>query len=208
MGRLTKQDIEDRFSANVGRVQSLVNTYNILVGPGGGRSSVEHADVLRAAVLLLHAALEDLLRSTEELRLPLPTVPPKVFEALKFVPPSGVWKDAKEKFTLADLAAYRGQSVDDVIGRAIELYLDRSNYNNIADVKSAIDRAGLMNPLTNDDAATIEAMMKRRHWIAHRADPNPMSGRGHHAAQSIGRSQVDGWVSVVESFGKALLARM
>jgi hypothetical protein len=112
-----------------------VNTYNALLGTRG-RPPVGDADILRAAVLLLHAALEDLLRSTEELRLPLPTIPPDVFKTFKFVPPSG--KDAKERFTLEDLAAYRGQSVDDVFSKAIESYLDRSNYNNIADVRSAI----------------------------------------------------------------------
>jgi hypothetical protein len=120
----TKQDIEDRFVANIARVRGLVTTYNDLLALGPGRPSVQQADLLRAAVILLHAALEDLLRSMEGLRFP--EASPAAFEQLRLAPHGSVEKP-KEKFTLVDLAAYRGQSVDDVIRKAIDLHLERSN---------------------------------------------------------------------------------
>lgn len=205
---LEKQDIENRFTANITRVRGLVATYDAVAGPGAGRASVGHADLLRASVILLHAALEDLLRSTEELKLP--KAPPSAFGGFRFFPSRGGSgkKDRKEKFTLVDLAAYRGQSVDDVFDVAIGGYLDESNYNNISEVIQVLIRAGISYTLERSVAATLEAMMKRRHWIAHRADINPMSGRGHHGAQSIGKSLISSWIDAVESFGRDVLQRI
>jgi hypothetical protein len=207
MARLTKQDVEERFAQNISRVRSLMTAYTALVGPGGGRATVEQADILRAATILLHAALEDLLRSVEELRLP--TASKEAFDGFKLVPASGVAKDAKERFTLVELAEYRGQSIDEVIGKSIDLHLEKSNYNNIGEVKSVLKRTAIDSSfLTQPAAASLEAMMKRRHLIAHRADRNPMSGRGHHAAKSIGIQLVESWTAVVDAFGKSVLTKL
>ena len=206
MAILTKQDVEDRFNANIARVRGLVMTYDAVAGSRAGRASVGHADLLRASVILLHAALEDLLRSIEELRLP--GAAPSAFERIRFLAPGGSSKDGKEKFSLVDLAAYRGQSVDDVFHVAIDGHLDHSNYNNIGEVKQALGRVGISYTITTPNAAALEAMMKRRHWIAHRADVNPMSGRGHHGAQSIGKGLVSSWIDVVEAFGRDVLQKM
>jgi hypothetical protein len=75
-------------------------------------------------------------------------------------------------------------------------------------VKQALERVKVDYAFESADDATLEAMMKRRHWIAHRADPNPMSGPGHHNVQPIGRILVDKWVTTVETFGKAVLAKL
>jgi hypothetical protein len=215
MGQLTKSEIEERFSQNIGRVRSLAVTYGALVGPGSGRAKVEQADILRAAIILLHAALEDLLRSVEELLLP--GASKDSFGALKFLPETGsgkdgvaTVKDAKEKFSLVELADYRGRTVDDVIAKAIDFHLERSNYNNIGELKAALDRVGINNRVweTPAVAASLAAMMTRRHLIAHRADRNPMSGRGHHLAQSVSVPLVNGWTTVVDTFGKAVLSQI
>jgi hypothetical protein len=200
---LTQQEIGDRFSANIARVRGLVTMYDTAVGPGAGRATVGQADLLRASVILLHAAFEDLLRSIEELRLP--TTADDKFDGFRFVPPNGSYKDGKEKLTLRDLAAYRGKTVDEVFRRTIDGYLEHSNYNNIGEVKSALDRVRIVYTFPKDHAAALEAMMKRRHWIAHRADVNLTAGKGHHAAQSIGRVLVSSWMNLVESTGQDLL---
>lgn len=203
MPTLSKQDIQERFGANIARVRALVTTYDALAGTGAGRATVAHADVLRAAVILLHAALEDLLRSLEELRLP--TATPGAFAQVRFVLSAGSLKEVSERFTLVDLAPYRGQSVDEVFRVAIDKHLANSNYNNVGEVKQALTRVGISYAISNTDAAALETMMKRRHWIAHRADVNPSSGRGHHGAQSIGRGLISSWIDVVEPFGRSVL---
>lgn len=207
MTSLTKQDIQERFGLNLGRVRSLTQAYSQLVGAGGGRATVEQADILRAATVLLHAAMEDLLRSAEELKLPRANK--ASFDAIKFVPLGGTYKEAKEKFNLVDLAEYRGQTVDDVFSKAIDVYLERSNYNNIGEVKGTLMRIGIDTSfLSRADSGTLESMMKRRHWIVHRADRNPMSGRGHHAAQSIGVKLIEDWIVAVDAFGKNVLGKL
>lgn len=200
---MTRAEIDERFKANLDRVRALVASYDALAGTGAGRASVTHADVLRAAVILLHATLEDLLRSIEELRMP--SAVPNAFERIRFLAVGATPKDGKDKFTLVDLAGYRGQSVDDVFRAAIAGHLDHSNYNNIGDAKQALSRSGITYTITQAAAASLEAMMKRRHWIAHRADVNRMSGRGHHGAQSIGKALVISWLDAVEMFGQGVL---
>ncbi len=206
MAILTKQDIEDRFNANIARVRGLVSTYDAVAGPGAGRASVAHTDVLRASVILLHAALEDLLRSIEELKLPVAA--PTAFERIRFVVPGASSKDARERFSLVELADYRGKSVDDVFRAAIDGHLAHSNYNNFREVKQCLARVGVSVSIGHVVVAALEAMMKRRHWIAHRADANPLSGRGHHVAQSIGKGLISSWLDVVESFSRDLLQQV
>lgn len=157
-------------------------------------------------MILLHAVLEDLLRSTEQLRLP--GAAPNAFERIRFLTPGQALKDGKEKFSLIDLAAYRGQSVDDVFYTAISGHLEHSNYNSIGEVKQALGRSGIAYAGTPIVSATLEAMMRRRHLIAHRADMNPVSGRGHHVAQSISKELVSSWADVVESFGHGVVQNL
>ena len=47
---------------NLKRVEDLVKIYEDTKGEGGGRRDVSKTDVLRAAVVLLHATLENFLR--------------------------------------------------------------------------------------------------------------------------------------------------
>ena len=62
-----KQDIEDRLTINLRRVRNLIARYP---ATGSGRRSVEDSDLLRAAVVLLHATLEDVVRGVLEWKLP------------------------------------------------------------------------------------------------------------------------------------------
>ena len=62
--------IRERFERNLQRVRSLVALFSSLTGAGRGRASVEIEDILRSAVVLLHASLEDLLRGIANVRMP------------------------------------------------------------------------------------------------------------------------------------------
>ena len=63
-------DIRGRFQDNLARVRRMVEAYESGAGKGKGRRSVKHTDLLRAAVILLHATLEDLLRNLCEWKMP------------------------------------------------------------------------------------------------------------------------------------------
>jgi hypothetical protein len=124
-----KPEIESRFTENLDRVKHLVDVYQAAAS-GPGRRNVGTTDVLRAAVVFLHATLEDLLRSLLEWKLPGAAA-----EHLRDIPLEG--KEARTKFTLDELAAHRGKTVDDLIARSVYASLEDSNFNHRADRNTA-----------------------------------------------------------------------
>jgi len=156
--------------------------------------------LLRAAVILLHATLEDLLRSLAELWLP--SAQPEPLETI----PLPVSTDrVKNTFNLGDLATHRGTSVDDVIRKSVVAYLARSSYNHPGDIKNVLDSVGINRKHIDPHARVLAAMMNRRHYTAHRADRNEVAGVGHHLARSISKSSVESWIATVEAFGETLI---
>lgn len=195
-----KDEIETRFRANLARVKHLVKLYEE-AADGSGRRPVETTDVLRGAVVFLHATLEDLLRSVMAWKLPL-----AASEQLKDVPLAG--KKPRSTFTLDDLAAFRGITVDALISKSVESYLERSNFNDPGEVEGVLVRLGLPTALLDGRRDKLGPMMKRRHWIVHRADRNDATGSGQHVARTLQQSAVEAWSSAVEGFGNAVFAEL
>ncbi len=190
-----REEIETRFRANLERIVALMDLYATMVPTGQGRKPIPVADLLRAAVVLLHATLEDLLRSLGEWKLP--TAPVASLDKIMM----SVLEKSVEKINLAELAEFRGQTVDSVVARSIERHLERSSYNNLVDVMSFLARIGIKPDVPKNLRADLAAMMNRRHWIAHRVDRNQQSGRGHQRVRSISLSIVTDWIKAVEYFG-------
>jgi hypothetical protein len=195
-----KAEIETRFAANLERVQHLMDVYQGAAA-GPGRRPVETTDVLRAAVVFLHATLEDLLRSLLEWKLPLAAA-----VHLKDVPLAG--KRPRSTFTLDDLAPFRGTSVDDLIARSVLENLERSNFNDPGEVEGVLERIGLPKVLLDPYRDKLGPMMKRRHWIVHRADRNTATGRGQHATHALQQAAVETWSEALKQFGADVLARL
>ncbi len=193
-----KDEIARRFELNVERAKGLITAYNAALPGVAGRPSVATTDILRASVVFLHASLEDLLRSV--LAWKLPSAKP---EHLEEVPLAG---EKLRKYTLADVAQHRGMSVDDLLERSVALSLERSNFNSVDEVASALVRSSVPSTALDPYGSDLAAMMSRRHWIVHRADRNQAQGSGHFAARSLSPSTVQTWVAAVEAFGKAVLS--
>ena len=126
---------------------------------------------------------------------------------LRSVPLAGFKKDVV-KFTLGDIAAFRGQGVEDVIQQSVETYLEKVTYNDPGQLKTALAQVGGDPTLVDAHANLIAAMMKRRHWIVHRADRTEMRGRGHHGARSIRRADVENWIQTVGTLGSNVLVAL
>lgn len=199
-----RNEIQDRYQRNLARVRQLVSVYQQLAGGGSGRRPVEQADLLRAAVVFLHATLEDVLRTLLQTRWATASDP----EKFAGVPVALAHREASEKITLKDLVRLRGKSVDALIEESVEAYLERSNFNNVGDVKRALDRIGLQGALVDPHATSIAAMMSRRHQIVHRADRNDLDGSGNHAAASLGTTTVDAWLAAVEGLCRDIVAKL
>ncbi len=200
----TKQDVQQRFDANLGRVAALVALYRTAAA-GRGRPAVAEADVLRAGVVLLHASLEDLLRSVAELLLP--ARPADVFANWSIGLPSNPGKGIP-KLSLEELLEFRGKQVEDVLAIAIQQRLEHSTYNNFREVARAALEVGLDAAPLRPFQPDLDAMMKRRHHIAHRADRNSETGRGQHIAVHLADATVETWMAAVQGAGGVLLAQV
>lgn len=195
-----KTEIETRFANNLERVEHLVAVYESATG-GAGRRAVDTSDVLRAAVVFLHATLEDFARSLLEWKLPTAAAP-----YLKEVPLAG--RKPRSTFTLEDLAGFRGSTVNDLISRSVADHLERSNFNDPGEVDAVLERIGLTAKLLDPHRDKLGPMMKRRHWIVHRADRNTATGSGHHAARGLQKATVETWTTAVKQFGTDVLAQL
>ncbi len=196
-----REEIDARLHANLARVRAIVGVYQERAGAGSGRRPVEIVDLLRAAVVFLHATMEDVLRSGLEWKWPDAASP----ELLVDVPVVG---NKKVKIELADLIAHRGKTVDEVIRLSIVAQLERSNFNNVGDLRTAVARMGLDPNLVIPYQGELAAMMGRRHRIVHRADRLDEVGSGHHGAASLGQSFVMHWVDAVDMFCTDLIAKL
>jgi hypothetical protein len=123
-------------------------------------------DVLRAAVVLAHATMEDFLR-TLALWL-LPSAPESFLDQVPLFGTSG----RSDKFSLGRLAQFRGQSVDALLAMSVEKYLERSNFNSTTEISAFLENLGLR--INDADKAKffpgLAVLMERRHQIVHRAD--------------------------------------
>jgi hypothetical protein len=180
---------------NLERVKSLLDLYAAQRGKGRGRRVVALSDLLRAAVVLLHASLEDFLRQVATERLPSAGA-----AALDQVPLAGMKTGRPEKFFLGALAVYRGSMVDDVIRRSVDEHLARASYGSVEEVAVLLQALGVDVKKVNAQFGALAELMKRRHHIVHQADRNPRRGAGQQQAQSLGSVAVARWLRAVEGF--------
>jgi hypothetical protein len=173
-----KDEIARRFELNFARAKSTGHVLRDALPGASGRPSVATTDLLRGSVVFLHASLEDLLRSVLAWKLPL--ADPKQLEDVPLV-----GTKPRSRHTMADVAAHCGISVDELIARSVSASLERSNFNDVAEVASALARSGISSSVLDPYGSHLAAMMSRRHWIVHRADRNQAQGSGHFAAQSL-----------------------
>lgn len=194
-----KDHILESARLNLDRVRNLVAIYQKVTGEGPGRRGMEDTDLLRAAVVFLHATLEEFLRELERWKLPAAGAD-KLNDVALHEP--GKAKRAG-KYQLGDLVRFRGQTIDEVIAVSIDEHLERSNYNNLEDVSAVLSLCGLIGRDHKDVDDAKEALldsMKRRHMIVHQADRQEQAGKGFGAASPIDKATVDKWIANVGHF--------
>ncbi len=188
-------EIEIRFRENIDRVQNLITIYKShLQTSGSGRKPNHSTDLLRAALVLLHATLEDTLRKLMLWQWPL-NAGRDDYDKIPIVSQDG--KHAS-KFFLGELFDHRGKTVKEILEESFESYLETStSFNDYGQVASALQKCGL--PEAQIDTQIIEEMIKRRHNIVHKADENPTKGgSGNYNFQSIGVLKLESYVAEVE----------
>lgn len=157
-------------------------------------------DLLRAAVVFIHAYLEDFLRTLASELLPLGDE-----SCFKDIPLAGAGSFGRgEKFVLGQLAQHRGKTVDDLLRQSVSDYLSRSTYSSTAEIAALLTRLGFKLEDHNKDFVAIDQMIQRRHQIVHRADR--VNEPGKPVLQPIQRSQVWHWLDVTHTFTTSLIA--
>jgi hypothetical protein len=129
-------------------------------------------DLIRATVVLFHASFEDLLR--EACRKFWLIRPSDKWTAVPFVGERG--DDRRTKLTIIDLAQFRGMTVDDLIQKWFDSWINRETYNNFADVVQLLETLEIDKQPFQKYATHVDFLMKRRHRIVHSVDFD------HHAA--------------------------
>ena len=181
-------------NANLSRVENLIGLYG---PPVRGRRSVHDTDILRAALVLLHASMEDFLRSLLVWRAPLG---PK--DVIDGYPLAGSGRKQPEKFPLGALVAHRGKTVNELIAESVREYLEEfASFNNLGEVKSALVKCGIDHQLVEGHAyGDLPAMIARRHKIVHKADRNDaQGGQGNHTTASIGAAALQNYLASVRA---------
>jgi hypothetical protein len=155
-----------RYSQNFRRVLGLVELHIALQKSGKVAPPGTEEDVLRAAVVFLHASLEDFLRSVASSLLPTASE-----TALNEIPlKSGSRNGRPEKFLLGALTRFRGKSVDQVIRDSVASHLERSNFNDVQEIARLLESLGLQRGIGKDFYSDLAELIERRHQIVHRAD--------------------------------------
>ena len=167
---------------------------DILEGPSEEDAS---QDILRAAVVLIHAQLEEFLRTMARVFLP------EAAEAcLNEIPLAGLG-GRKEKFLLGKLVQHKGKLVDDLLKESVSEYLERSNYNSIEEISNLLQALGFNVTDHKGQFAAIQQMIERRHQIVHRADRFE-SANSLAALQPIKSDDVSNWLHEIQEFMQSL----
>ena len=200
----------ERLSQNLSRVDSLLNLYDFTsdlvekhlkrraAGPGGPPAV---GDILRSATVLLHACLEDFLRTIAQAHIPRTPS-----DLLKNVPLGGTSNINQPKFTLSDLALHCGKDVSAVIDESIDQWLHRYTFNNPEDIASLLKHIGIDPAKCNGEFSAIAEMIKRRHAIVHNADrPRGAGAQTTEEVSTIDRHSVQAWRDAIQKFMQAVL---
>lgn len=188
---------------NLERVENLISLYG---DPSPGRRKVKDTDVLRAALVLLHASMEDYLRSL--LSWKVGTFGEETLNKYGF--PNGT-KRPPTKITLGELSVHRGKTVNDLIEEAVKGHLEEfQSFNDLGEVKKALEQCGVdHDTVDTKNFGDLPAMISRRHNIVHKADRNDVAGgQGNHKTKSIGSATVQNYLKSVKHLRNFVLEEL
>ena len=189
------------FQQNMARVRNLLEINSTmapidvdpLVDPFGASA----ADLLRSAIVFLHATLEEFLRGLALARCSYVGT-----EFLKKVPLVGGGGSAA-KFSLGELAEHRGKSVHELIDESVRHYLDTwVNFSSTDQISAWLKDLDIRVDQVNGRFGDLQQLMERRHHIVHQAD------RGLHGPRPLKHSEVENWADAVDEFVSSTLSAL
>ena len=181
----------ERFGANASRVFGLLDLHTQLSRYDSPVSMDERSDILRSAVVLLHACLEDYLRTAAIAYFPLGEA--DAWDEIKLV------GEKKGQLSLANLAKFRNESVESVLRKSIEEYWNLQSFGTIEKIKGLLNRLKIDSDFSELHPCMRE-LIERRHSIVHDADRSPIECDATGMVNRISVDQVTEWTKAVLEF--------
>lgn len=189
------------FFDNLGRASNLIAASRQLAD-GSPDPTPLAQDVLRAAVVFLHASLEEVVRNLFVRRLP--NVTP---EKLNEIPLASDPRSRRPtKILLGSLVQYRGEFVDNVIKKSIDAYVDSFNLNNSDELARCLELAEIDFTSLRPHFPALHELMQRRHQIVHQMDRTNELDPLTVPLSSLNVATVEHWKTALELFVQDLFA--
>lgn len=155
-------------------------------------------DMLRAAVVMCHAMLEDTLRVIGQIGLA--DAPEEVINRIPWV---GLWSPGTpSRAALGVLAQHRGKTVDEVIQESIAEHLERTSFTSTTQISGFLSSIGIDMTELRNHLPEIEQMIQRRHQIVHSMDI--VTAEEDWEVEPISVEDVMAWAVKVQEFLKDL----
>lgn len=189
------------FYDNLGRARNLITASKQLAGTSADRVPLAQ-DVLRAAVVFLHASLEEVIRNLYVLRLP--NVAPEKLDEIPLAGTAGLRRPPK--LLLGALVQFRGDFVENVIKRSIDAYVDTFNLNNVNELAKCLELAEIEVESLRLHFPALNELMQRRHQIVHQMDRTNELDPLTSPLSTLDVRAVERWEIALESFIQDLFA--
>jgi len=206
----------NRLCSNLSRVDSLIDLYDFLSNMLSHYEEAAEQDlvlkmkrppdpleILRAAIVFLHASLEDVLRSIAAKHVSHSN--PDLLKDVPFLN-SGI---RPKKITLTDLLQYQGETIEGLINKSVNQWLEHRSFNDCNDIAAFLQRIEIDCTACSSEFAALDEMIKRRHKIVHNADRRDVYDESKHPIlESTDRGTVEMWRESVQNFVVQLMYQL
>lgn len=193
------------FYQNIERVDTLVRAALFFESEDeDGADSPDTAianDILRAAVVFLHSALEEVIRNLFQHRLP--HVNPENLNKIPFHDHEPTHRP--KGILLGELQRYNGIYIENIIYRSINNYVDTININSSTQLVQCLQLAEVDHEQFVDFYPTLDSLMKRRHQIVHQMDRSNALDPLDSPVNEINQEIVANWRAAVIGFADILI---
>lgn len=196
---MNRRLLEEEFADNIGRAENILTIYNEVSARQIGTAEI-NTDLLRACVVFLHAAIEEIVRNLHISRIDL--IDPSDLNA---IPLAGQMTSRPKAIQLGDLKQFEGLVVENLIRNSVEEFTNRFNLNNTTELATALQRVKLPVRSFVSIFPELQPLMQRRHQIVHQMDRTDSLDPNTVPVAPIDADTVWRWHSATRAFFDAIM---
>lgn len=184
-----------------------INNNKVAGKSKAGKKPLEHKDLLRGIVVLLHASFESTIRELYVLYVKSNwRSDVKVREGIQF--PGKRDFGTVEKLTFSDLVGLRCETLSELADRSIDNLQGRQLINGIPDLISVLTDMGITIPSSVDRSAIGEWITKRHRIVHHGDRVDGAIKKGQHKHADFKEELVQKWIGAASQFMESLRIQM